>query len=125
MANYNTLSRTMSKLLYSYQRRCILPYGQFIEEGGYKVIFDRKTRPICRVHIDGTVEILSPAERIKFVSREWFYNDSTIPLINSDTRRSIREIIKRYGIEAELLARIALDKKGQLLPQYVGSASHE
>lgn len=125
MANYNTLSQTMRKLLFSYQRRCILPYGQFIEEAGSKVIFDGKSRPICRVYMDGVVEIVPPAEQIIFVRREWFYNDSAIPLINSDTRRFLREIIKRYDIEAELLARMALEKKGKLLPQYAGSANHD
>jgi hypothetical protein len=91
----------------------IFSYGEWIEPSGAKVVFDRQYRPICRVHVDGPVEIVSPDTWITFTA-ERFYHGGFGPRPDAETRSATLEIMLRYGLELELRRRRKAARGGTL-----------
>lgn len=56
-------------------RRNDYPYGRWICADGRQVLFNRFYEPIYHILPDLTLHRADPAERVEFVSQEWFYDD--------------------------------------------------
>lgn len=57
--------------------RKTLPYGQYIESDGSRVLFNRDYEPLVRVRPDGAMQDCDRHESIRFDKQEWFYKAET------------------------------------------------
>ena len=96
----------------------LCPYGEWTEDSGSRVIFDRSYRPICRVALDGQVEIVPSDEFICFREQRCFHQGFGINP-KPEVRKLANDLIKRYGLASELRHRLLLLKKNGL-PRWVG-----
>ena len=86
----------------------IYPYGRWLERDGSKTFFDRRYRPICRVPVDRTVEIMEPTVWVDWVKERWLYTGH--PEYCPAAKAVTIEIMESYGLEAELRRRRALGR---------------
>lgn len=91
------------------------PYGWWTERSGSHVVFDRKYRPICRVHPDGKVEIVRSNLWIDFLSEHFINHPSQSPNDRDGVARDkIERVVSRLGLADEIAKRRHLLRQGRL-----------
>lgn len=94
----------------------IFPYGEWTEGDGSRVIFDRQYRPICRIGVNGSVEIVPPETWINY-TRQRFFHRGFGPRPDAETRAIVLRVMQScHGMESELRRRRDLEKR-RLLPR--------
>lgn len=88
-------------------------YGEWLEYGDTRVIFDRCYRPICRIWPDGSHEIVPADEFIRYRSQRHYHSGFGM---NPDpqTRDLVRRFIARYRLTDELRRRRDLMRQREL-----------
>lgn len=96
----------------------LCPYGEWSEVRGTRVIFDRAYRPIVRIFLDGSTEVVRSDECIKYKKQRYFHSGFG-PSPDARTREIVAHLIEKYNLVQELQRRRELLHR-KALPRWEG-----
>ncbi|MGM4915887.1 hypothetical protein [Tardiphaga sp. 813_E8_N1_3] len=97
--------------LHRVRRWVFFPYGWWEEADGSLVIFDRRSHPLCRKRLDGSIEVLPMLNfnmplSIKFKAQHFLYSGGRDHACEDEkTQQRLLRIVQRLGIENEVSSR--------------------
>lgn len=75
-----------------------LPYGEWPEPDGSRVLFSRGYRPLWRIRPNGSVEAADPGERVHFTDQRWFFDDANPPWRCACTLKGLLKLLADCGM---------------------------
>lgn len=78
--------------------RLYLPYGEWLQADGARVLFSRDYCPLWRLRAERSPERIEPWKWINFVSQRFFWADHTTPWNTPSTYEQAIEVLRKEGI---------------------------
>lgn len=78
--------------------RLRLPYGEWREKDGTRVLFSRDYCPLWKIAPDGKPAADDPWRLVKHVQQSWFWKDHNTPWRNRETLKRMEGLLAELGI---------------------------